>query len=397
MARLWTCGFELQSVTAGMEWTTTTASPTISTAVKRSGAASLVTTGVASAVWIDRTYTTTGSATNRYFRAYLYITSAPLTDAIAIMLFRDGTNGNLGNIRLNSDRTLELWDEQAAAQQGSDSAALSLATWYRIELEYVRSTGAITAYIDGNSFATGTTITDADANVFRFGLIDSATAVLQWDDIAVNNSAAGGTQTGLPGEGRDVLALPTGAGDNAATTGDASMIAEIPPTDTATSGSTMVELDSNGVIGEYAMTDSSTLGIDSYDTITLVEVIARIREEAAGTSLYNLRLKSAASGTTSVTGDVDAGNATARTNPTGTTAFTNRLVSYVDPTTTVAWTPTGTNSIDNMQAGLANADAADSTPDLWCLWLGAYIEYVDGAAPGGSVFSGWRRMMGVGQ
>ena len=41
MARLWSSGFELQSVTSGVEWDTTTGLPTIDTTTKRSGAASL--------------------------------------------------------------------------------------------------------------------------------------------------------------------------------------------------------------------------------------------------------------------------------------------------------------------------------------------------------------------
>lgn len=387
MSRLYQTGFEWQSVTAGVEFDTVTGSPTISTSVLRSGAASLRTNVSATAAWVGHTYTGAGSATNRFFRVYLRIATAPGADAVAIYLFRDGTNGNLGNIRLNSNRTLELWDEQAAAQQGSDSSALSLNTWYRVEMSYNRTSGAIEAFIDGVSFASGTTITGADANVMRWGVIDSATCDLYWDDVAINNSA-GSVNNGLPGAGSIVASLPTAAGDNAATTGIFSYINEVPPSDTATSGSTMIELDSNAVVADYNVTDSATLGIDSYDTITAISILARVREEAAGTSSYQLRVKSASGGTVTSTAAADAGNATARTNPNGTTAFGRPLISETDPTTGVAWTPTGTNSIDNMQIGVTNVDA-DSTPDLWVLTMAAMIEYAEGVSPGGTTYPGY--------
>lgn len=198
-----------------------------------------------------------------------------------------------------------------------------------------------------------------------------------FDDIAINNTS-GSVNNSYPGEGNIVVALPTGAGDNAATTGIFSYINEVPPSDTATSGSTMIELDANPTIGDYNMTDSATLGIDSYDTINAIAPIARIREETAGTSNYTLRIKSAAAGTTTSSSSLDAGNATPRTNPSGTTAFANVFISETDPTTGVAWTPTGTNSIDNMQVGVGTTDG---TPDTWCLTLAAMIEYVNGAAP----------------
>lgn len=91
-----------------------------------------------------------------------------------------------------------------------------------------------------------------------------------------------------------------------------------------------------------------------------------------------MRVKSTSGGTVTSTAAADAGNATARTNPNGTTAFGRPLISETDPTTGSVWTPTGTNSIDNMQIGASNVDA-DSTPDLWVLTMAAMIEYVPSA------------------
>jgi hypothetical protein len=390
MARDFTCGHEFQSLTAGMEITAITgAGQTINTTTKRSGGASYkVVSSNAASRYVERTYN--ASDVVSYARGYFYFTAFPTDTTGAILALINSGGSECGSIAITTAGKLQLYDGNiAGTQRGSDSSALSLNTWYGVELA-VNNGGATELearlWQDGvttpSVFASGAMTVAGNANVIYWGMIDwVAGCTMYVDDIAVNDNS-GTAQTSYPGEGKLVIALPTGAGDNAATKGTFDFINEIPPSNTATSGSTMIELDSNGVIGEYAMTDSSTLGIDSYDVITLVEVCARIREEAAGASSYNLRIKSASGGATTTTSNVDGGNATVRTNPTGTTAFTNRLVSYTDPTTGVAWTPTGANSIDSMQCGVGNADA-DSTPDLWCLWLGAYIEYTEGTPPAG--------------
>ncbi|MEK7071553.1 MAG: hypothetical protein AAB943_01290, partial [Patescibacteria group bacterium] len=49
------------------------------------------------------------------------------------------------------------------------------------------------------------------------------------------------------------------------------------------------------------------------------------------------------------------------------------LTSYTDPTTTVAWTVTGTNSLANMQVGVT---AIDADPDMNITSISAVVEYV---------------------
>lgn len=179
--------------------------------------------------------------------------------------------------------------------------------------------------------------------------------------------------TSYPGSGKVVVAVPSAAGDSAATTGVYSYINEIPPSDTATSGSTMIELDVNPTIAEYQVTDSGTLGIPENALINCVSVLARLREETAGTTNYYLRLKSVSGGFTHVSPLFDCGDATTvRTNPNGTTAFGNPFTITQDPSTGVPFTPTGTYSIDNMQVGVGTTDGS---PDTWVLGLYAMIEY----------------------
>src|SRR3990167_277742 len=145
--RRWDTGCELQSVTSGVEWDTTTGSPTIDTTTKRSGAASLRCNPSAATAFIRHQYSASNPTANFYARFYLYIaTSTNALDDI-FALYDAGEFSNSLSIRLNSNRTLELWDWDfiANAQLGSDSSALDLNTWYRIEVSVVGTTA--TAYI----------------------------------------------------------------------------------------------------------------------------------------------------------------------------------------------------------------------------------------------------------
>lgn len=396
MARVFTSGAELQSTADGFEFDYAVGGGsrlTIDTSIKRTGNASYKMASAAATATYFARYALAADGV-LFMRFYIYIQTLPSTNSESLVEFYDATETTSRlSIAITTTGALQLHKGNIASTQiGSDSAPLSTNTWYRIELK-AQDGGSpeAEARIDGVVFASGSDgAYNFASGMFYLGPTNGDTAfVVNYDDVALNDNS-GTAQTSYPGEGRIVLALPTGAGDSAATTGIFSYINEIPPSNTATSGSTMIELDANPTNGEYAMTDSSTLGIAASDTITLVAVYARIREETAGTSNYMLRLKSASGGTTSVSSSVDAGDTTPRTNPSTTTSFGNSLISYTDPTTGAAWTPTGTNSIDNMQAGVGTTDGA---PDTWCLWLGAYIEYVVVAA---NAFAGRRMLMGVG-
>lgn len=215
-----------------------------------------------------------------------------------------------------------------------------------------------------------------ECGIFNAGAGTISGSSVQFDDLCINSSA-GSTNNSWPNLEEMRLAVPTGAGDNNPTAGDANSINEIPWTDTATSSANRIELDTNTTIADFAMTDTATLGINSYDVITGISVMVRLREEAAAATGYNLRVKSASGGAVAASSTVDAGNATVRTNPSGTTNFGRYHFVEVDPTTGVAFTPTGTNSVDSMQAGIASTTAND----IWGTAFGAYVCYRRGVAP----------------
>lgn len=385
-SRLYSLGGELGSASSGIEWTTTTGTIgtniSLQTGTKRSGAYALRTNPSGASSYIIHRVQPDG--TGRIFiRMYLYIATAPSADT-DILVWGDGTYMPQ-TIKLKTTSKLGLYND--VTQQGSDSGTLSASTWYCIQLDYAdASADAMTAYLDTTtcgttSFASGTGGDIAGGGIFWLGVTDATTADLYFDDIAVNSEANPGqsSQTSLPGEGRFAILVPTASGASACTSGTYDDVDEIPPTNAGSSpGVEQCELDVNPTNGLFNMTDSSTAGIDSYDTITLVDPLLRVREDTVGTTNYTIRVNSNG-GTASASASVDAGDATTvRTNPTGTTAFTNRKVMYRDPTTLSAWTPTGTNSIDNIQCG---AGTTDGTPDTWIRGVYCYVEWVDGTAP----------------
>src|SRR3990167_3366919 len=148
MARVMSMGFELQSATAGIEVLTVTGTPTIDTTTKRSVAASMRFNAAGSEV--SAKLTDYSGGIDGHYRCYLRFASFPasLTKVIQIQ----DLGGDHTSIRINSDGTLELWiDSGTPAQSGVDSSALSLDTWYRIELRVGTFAGdAVIARIDGS-------------------------------------------------------------------------------------------------------------------------------------------------------------------------------------------------------------------------------------------------------
>lgn len=383
MARTWLSGFELQDATATVEWNISTNSPAIDTTIKRSGAASLKTSPTGGTSLISHVIDAAGNTNAHYARFYLYIDTAPGA-IVQIFQFRAVSGTVAASIRLNANRTLELWGgSNNGTQQGSDSSALSLATWYRIEISLAdtsaNQTAAVEAKIDGTAFASGTAaVTGASSEVddFRLGTITGTQSpVLYFDDVAINDNT-GSAQTGYPGAGQLVLLTPSSAGDNDPSAGTWDSIDEIPPSD-----ADYIELDLPGTIGDFNLNTAASVGIGSSDTVTLVAVGARVRgEDSSSSCSYHARIKSASGGTVQDGTVVTLSSATFQTHDDTTAARQYKLIAYVDPTTGVAWTPTGTNSIDNMQIG-ANPD--DAVPDIWISSLWAYVEVVSLSGGGG--------------
>lgn len=270
--------------------------------------------------------------------------------------------------------TLEL-HSPSGSLIGSASGVLNTGQWYYVELNVDHANTSAEARVDGVSFASTTSVSlsdDYDAVYFGSPAF-AATFDINWDDVAINDST-GSYQNSFAGAGKIVYMRPNAAGDSAATSNLYTEIDEINPND----ATDFVNVNDATTVAEYNASSTAEYGIGSSDTITLVHVGIRIREESSGASIYEMRIKSASGGTVATTTGADIGTATWRTDPVGGNNFMlNRLVSYTDPTTGIAWTPTGTNSLDNMQIGMRNYNTLDL--DVSALW--ARVEYIPYVPP----------------
>jgi len=370
MARLWSSGFELQSVTNAVEWGATIGSPTIDTTTKRSGAASLRCNPTAATAYIRHKFVATPSAPsgggNFFARFYLRIASSTGGMETIARFYSDLSGALVVGLNLNSNNTLELWRMDTNVQVGSDSSALAANTWYRVEFSYNNATGAVDARIDGLSFASGTQGIEGAVTRLYVGLITSATADIYIDDVAVNDDT-GAVQNSWLGAGSIVHMHPTAAGDAAATTGLYSAVDEVTPND----ATDYIEVDTIKEV-DYNFETSANAGIGASDTITLIQIGTRQRTETAASAGWRGLIMSQSGGTTAY--------GTAKTNNSGiwktngdVLPQTYSLTSYTDPQAGGAWTPA---LLDTMQAGI---DVTDATPNLFVSTIWALVEYVPAA------------------
>lgn len=336
MARKATLGGEIQSTAADMEVDSTSGSTiSIDTSIFRSGLASWKFVGAASGPFVTRQYTAANG--DSYVRVYIYVQSMTTAVDIAICLIRDGTSGNNANIRLNRDSAntyhLELWDEQAGVQRGSDSSTLNINTWYRLEFSYIRATGVMTAYIDGVQFASGTGTSGLNSNTLRFGSIDSSTMTINFDDIAVNDST-GSFENGLPGEGKvfvmhannsgDVNTFATQTGGTAGAANNFTRVDEVTPNDAT-------DFNGSSTLNEEDLYNFDPPSSSPGDYVKVVELWARFRNSTADpTGAVKFEAEKTGSGTILQSSAIVPNSTTWRMNAAA-VPKTPPLVMYQDP------------------------------------------------------------------
>ena len=405
MARLWSSGWELNSATDGVEWEGQVGSATVSSSVFYSGlyAGRLVDGGGSGTRWEKQI---TGSNVNGpwYIRSRIYIatigTGASYSNGNIILTANSDSGTPTISIRLNTDGSLALWD--STVKIGSNSSVLSTNTWYRVEVYVFNNTGTgkleATARIDGSDFATTTTSTNTGTLQFlrcgeMMGTAGTPTDIY-YDDIAVNDTTdpGNGTQMSWPGDSKIVHIHPDGDGYNKQWQSQASgtqgtstfgAIDEITPNDETDYNKRTTNSPTTTPIDDWTFGSSSDAGINSYDTINLISVGQRAGATSATATGRNvkLRIKSASGGSVQATGNIDISVNGWLTNNDGSPKV-YQLNSYTDPTTGVAWTPTGTNSIDNMQCGYQAGTSSTNEIRITTLW--ALVDYTPGTPPASS-------------
>lgn len=370
MARLWSNGFELQSTTSGMEWDTTTGSPSISTTnVHSGGAASLRCNPTAATAFIYHAFRV-DAQTKTFIRFYLRVDTRPASDTVILKL-EDSTPASVMSLRLSSAGTLKVWADPSNVQVGSSSSALAIGQWYRIEFAYddADANNLVSARIDGVDFVTNATGDDiAGWGRIGLGIVSSATADIYIDDVAINDTS-GSDQNSYPGAGSIIHLHPNAAGDNSGgtVTGAATRQAaldEITPNDSTD----YVTLTSTGDIIDVGVEDLTNAA-----SVTLVQVGHRASMASAAAGSVALRIKSASGGTVTSSSQVVRNTTAWSTHDDTVNLHQYKLTAYTDPTTGTAWTVTGTNSIANMQIGLSSTDVTPN-PSVTALW--ALVEYI---------------------
>lgn len=403
-ARLWSSGCELQGDTAGpannatnnLEFSRPSGNPQAETIVAdrvHAGRSSCFFTATTTAFVADNQLmflNLSNAAAGPYFvRAYINIKQLPAERSPFIVLWDKGIDGLVFAVGLNTDGVLLSYNTSIAVM-ATGTTPLVPNKWYRIEAKY-QSGAAYSVLIDGVTELSGTP-TSGNVDSLSFGLCadeqgavstcnaDAATTGEYYmDDIAINDSNST-SQTSFPGEGFIAHLQPDAAGDNSGcTAGTFASIAEITPDD----GTTICTLttDLGGDLLDVNVKSPGSAGIPSSATVSLIQVGVREAAATAAAETWSLRLKSAAAGTASGGTATTHDDVTYRTNGdttvTGTPPGNYTLTSYLDPTTGVAWTPTGTNSLTNMQIGITDTDA---NPDINLSTLWALVEYIPRSA-----------------
>ncbi|MFD3835310.1 hypothetical protein ACFWWC_03510 [Streptomyces sp. NPDC058642] len=371
MARIFTCGFELQSLTANVEIAALTGTGAISTTTRhRASIASFRSNPSAATGYVEAMYTS-GVNGRSYYRFYLYIATLPSATAT---IFSVGQSGYFPvHVQLTTTGTLQLRDTFNSVNAGSASAALSTGRWYRIELDVQESgstavTREVRGYLEGVDFSGAAMIAGSSGySRLRAGVQTTATADVFIDDIAVNDTS-GSVQNGLPGPGNVVHLRPDSTGDNAGfatTVGGSSnwgRVSETTPDDATTYNATVAT--GTTTVDDFNLSSTSSAGV-SGERVALVAVGGRIGSDAATAASIVYRLKSQASGTVTESASVSValnGWATHK----AAAPFVYQLVSYTDPQSGGAWTAV---LLDQAQIGYRSNVSQTTARRVSTLWL----------------------------
>jgi hypothetical protein len=218
MARLFTSGAEAKdSGTVNLVnlidgYRQGTGTLTFDTGTVRSGACAFKYASGAGGSAISSRFAFTGVASRNYYMRF-YVNSPGLPTATATIWQSDAVASTSFLVKMTTTGTLQLF--AGTTQVGSDSAALSTNTWYRVEVHWNIGTGATDAadlLLDGTSVASTTTanITDTASALVVWGLntAGGTNNNLFIDDVALNDDQ-GASQNTYPGDGKVVLLLPT--------------------------------------------------------------------------------------------------------------------------------------------------------------------------------------------
>lgn len=384
MARIYSIGFEKNTLTSGVEANSLASNGTgvaTSTTQVHSGSRSLknVSDNAESSIQV-----TNSSSHSQYLSFWIYVTILPGANT-TIALVSDGSQGiAMCFIDITSTGALQLYYSGTGGgftQLGSNSSALSLNTWTQITLHIDDTAGlastVLAANINGTAFASGTIAEFVSGNAgvpgglskIGSGMVDAnGTGTWYLDDFCINDGS-GSSQTSYPAIGNklslitpnaqgDANAWATQVGGTAGAANNFTRVDEITPDDvTSYNGST--------VLGQQDLFKCADPAIGT-DTVSCVQVMARYRNNTVDlTTAFVIQCEKVSAGTIASGSAIDP-DATAWT----TCTPAGSLVLYNDPDSN-PWTE---STLATIQLGYKISTAHTNAIDVTNVW--AYVDHI---------------------
>lgn len=386
MARLYECGFELNSTVSNHEYTKIS-TPTISTNPRTGTYAMNVTNPAAGVAKAGTFQFAAANANTVYAQIAIYFTVLPTSDCTIGGLIETGGTQPLNLWFQASDSKIYIKYNDFASQMATGKAVVT-GQYYVFEVFFDRSPAAgsqvITARESGTQFVTASNLTLTNGvSEIRWGSNlqgdGVATMNIDWDDIVVNDNTGGSENSWVaqqkveslrPNAAGDVNGFATQTGGTAGASNNYTRVNELPPDD-ATS------FNGSSTLNEEDLFNMGATGAGASDTIKCVSVHARFRNSTAdATAVLKLEIEKAAAGTI-LQGSAITPNTTTFNSDKTAAPRTSTLITYTDPDSG-AWTQTTLNS---MQAGYKLTTApgtAGRRIDVTALW--ANVSYIVAAA-----------------
>lgn len=376
MARLWSCGFELNSAANGVEYDTNggATSTIVSTTVHGGTYANQINLTISA---VTNTHQFASSNINQiYARIYFNFVSFPTTTH-NIMRLSDTTTAVICAINMSSAGVASLIDKLGNVI--GSASAITTGSWHYLEL-FMNATPAsgsrvITGRLDGTQFATSSNRTStqlAAAAAVNWGFMaGNATTKFFVDDIAINDNS-GSFQNTWPGAGQIIHLRPDSAGDSTQWTPDTgsnfARVNEIIPDD-ATS------FVSDALISNIDLYNCAASGIGASDTVNVVSIGGRFNNPTAdATTNFKFEVEKTSGGTLSQSSSITPNSTTWKTNAIA-TPFVYPLTTYQDPDSS-AWTQV---TLDTMQIGVITGTIGVFGVQLSTIW--ALVDYTPNASP----------------
>lgn len=396
MARLASIGFELGTLTSGIEITTHgftgSVLSSISTTQVHSGTNSSAFTATAQRGTDD--YQFSSGAGTAIARGWFYFTGNPGGNCT---LLEFGTASvSIGGIYMNSSRQLGTvyFNGTAFTYDTTVTSALTLNAWHYLEVKIVatatnvqsittRVDGLIIRNIIGAQTLAANAMTLAVWGAFCLTTDNGGTgtgtiATFYVDDIAINDNT-GTSQTDWPGNSSFIKVSPSGAGDSntfatqtGGTAGSANnftRVDETPPDDATTFNGSNTTSQSD----LYAVSLGASLPNNAI--INVVQVGVRYRASVASAeSAFKVQIEKKTGGTVSQSAAIT---------PTSTTFTTNANAVPLNPPLTLYKDPDGNTwdplNATNWQIGMIISTGSTNRADITNVW--AYIDYSLAYAP----------------